>query len=57
LREITSSVATWATFTDISLHGCYVEAMFTFPVRRAARRHHRGKRIPRRDQRRGSSSL
>jgi PilZ domain len=23
---------TWATFTDISLHGCYVEAMSTFPV-------------------------
>jgi hypothetical protein len=23
-------VLTWATFTDISLHGCYVEAMSTF---------------------------
>ncbi len=30
LREVSSSVATWATFTDISLHGCYVEAMATF---------------------------
>ena len=32
LREIGSGVATWATFTDISLHGCYVEAMSTFRV-------------------------
>jgi PilZ domain len=23
---------TWATFTDISLHGCYVEATATYPV-------------------------
>jgi hypothetical protein len=30
LRELGSGVATWATFTDISLHGCYVEAMSTF---------------------------
>ena len=30
LREIVTSVSTWATFTDISLHGCYVEAMATF---------------------------
>lgn len=30
LREIASNVTTWATFTDISLHGCYVEAMSTF---------------------------
>jgi PilZ domain len=30
LREIGNGVATWATFTDISLHGCYVEAMSTF---------------------------
>lgn len=30
LREIASGVSTWATFTDISLHGCYVEAMATF---------------------------
>ena len=30
LREIPSGVSTWATFTDISLHGCYVEAMATF---------------------------
>jgi hypothetical protein len=29
LREISSGVATWATFTDISLHGCYVEATST----------------------------
>jgi hypothetical protein len=26
LREATSTVATWATFTDISMDGCYVEA-------------------------------
>ncbi|MGB7600086.1 MAG: PilZ domain-containing protein [Candidatus Sulfotelmatobacter sp.] len=32
LREITTGVSTWATFTDISLHGCYVEAMATFRV-------------------------
>jgi hypothetical protein len=32
LREISSGVATWATFTDISMHGCYVEAMSTFRV-------------------------
>src|SRR5271155_277377 len=32
LREIGSGLATWATFTDISMHGCYVEAMSTFRV-------------------------
>jgi PilZ domain len=32
LRQTGGSVATWATFTDISLHGCYVEAMSTFRV-------------------------
>jgi len=32
LREVGSGVATWATFTDISFHGCYVEAMSTFRV-------------------------
>jgi len=32
LREAGGGVATWATFTDISLHGCYVEAMSTFRV-------------------------
>lgn len=32
LREIASGVSTWATFTDISLHGCYVEAMSTFRI-------------------------
>lgn len=32
LREISSGAARWATFTDISLHGCYVEAMSTFPA-------------------------
>jgi hypothetical protein len=32
VREISSSVSTWATFTDISLHGCYVEAMSTFRI-------------------------
>jgi hypothetical protein len=30
LREISSGVATWATFTDISMHGCYVEATSTY---------------------------
>jgi len=25
-------VPTWVTFTDISLHGCYVEAQATYPV-------------------------
>jgi hypothetical protein len=32
LREAAGGVATWATFTDISLHGCYEEAMSTFRV-------------------------
>lgn len=32
LCEIRSRVATWSTFTDISMHGCYVEAMSTFRV-------------------------
>src|SRR5271156_2277041 len=32
LRDVRSGVATWATFTVISLHGCYVEAMSTFRV-------------------------
>lgn len=32
LQEIGSDVATWATFTDISLHGCYVEASATYRV-------------------------
>jgi hypothetical protein len=32
LREAQSGSSTWATFTDISQHGCYVEAMSTFPV-------------------------
>ena len=27
-----SKVGTWATFSDISLHGCYVEAQATYPV-------------------------
>src|ERR1700691_2799212 len=32
LREITTGVATWATFTDVSLNGVYVEAMSTYRV-------------------------
>jgi hypothetical protein len=32
LRELGSGISTWSTFTDISLHGCYVEAMSTFRV-------------------------
>lgn len=31
LRKEDSDVRTWATFTDISLHGCYVEAQATYP--------------------------
>lgn len=32
MREASCDVQTWATFTDISLHGCYVEAQATYPV-------------------------
>jgi hypothetical protein len=32
LREISTGVSTWATFTDISLHGVYVEAMSSYNV-------------------------
>lgn len=32
MREQGCDVRTWATFTDISLHGCYVEAQATYPV-------------------------
>ena len=32
MREEGCDVRTWATFTDISLHGCYVEAQATYPV-------------------------
>jgi len=32
LREISTGAATWATFTDISLHGIYVESMATYRV-------------------------
>jgi hypothetical protein len=32
MRELSCEVHTWATFTDISLHGCYVEAQATYPV-------------------------
>jgi hypothetical protein len=32
MREEGCEVRTWATFTDISLHGCYVEAQATYPV-------------------------
>jgi len=32
MRELDCDVQTWATFTDISLHGCYVEAQATYPV-------------------------
>ncbi len=32
LQENGSAVATWATFTDISLYGCYVEAASTLRV-------------------------
>jgi hypothetical protein len=32
LREIQTGVTTWTNFTDISLHGCYVEAAATHRV-------------------------
>jgi hypothetical protein len=32
LREEGCEVRTWAAFTDISLHGCYVEAQATYPA-------------------------
>ena len=32
LREDGRDVRTWATFSDVSLHGCYVEAQATYPV-------------------------
>jgi PilZ domain len=33
LMEDGCDVRTWASFTDVSLHGCYVEAQATYPVR------------------------
>lgn len=32
IREEGCDVRTWASFTDISLHGCYVEAQATYPA-------------------------
>lgn len=32
VREDGSVVHTWASFTDVSLHGCYIEAQATYPV-------------------------
>ena len=32
LRKEGCDVRTWATFTDISVHGCYVEAQATYPA-------------------------
>lgn len=32
MREEGCDVRTWATFTDVSQHGCYVEAQATYPV-------------------------
>ncbi|HUA15795.1 MAG TPA: PilZ domain-containing protein [Verrucomicrobiae bacterium] len=32
MREAGAEVHTWAAFTDISMHGCYVEAQATYPV-------------------------
>ena len=31
IREEGRDVRTWATFTDVSLHGCYLEAQATYP--------------------------
>jgi hypothetical protein len=33
IQEDGLDVRTWATFTDISLHGCYVEAQATYPAK------------------------
>ena len=32
IREENCDVHTWASFTDVSLHGCYVEAQATYPI-------------------------
>jgi PilZ domain len=32
MRQVDSDVHTWATFTDVSVHGCYLEAQATYPV-------------------------
>jgi len=32
IREVDSGVSIWTTFTDISAHGCYVEATTTYRV-------------------------
>ncbi len=32
IRDEGCNVSTWATFTDISVHGCYVEAHATYPA-------------------------
>ena len=32
LREENCDIHTWVTFSDISLHGCYVEAQATYPA-------------------------
>jgi hypothetical protein len=32
IRTEGCDVRTWATFTDISLYGCYIEAQATFPA-------------------------
>ncbi len=32
LREEGCDVRTWAAFTDVSVHGCYVEAQATYPA-------------------------
>lgn len=32
IRADGTDVHTWATFTDVSVHGCYVEAQATYPV-------------------------
>jgi PilZ domain-containing protein len=32
IREDGRDVRTWATFTDVSIHGCYLEAQATYPA-------------------------
>ena len=31
-RDVERDVRTWATFSDVSFHGCYVQAQATYPV-------------------------
>lgn len=37
MREEGATVRAWASFSDVSMHGCYVEAAATYPVGTAVR--------------------